>query len=89
MDMETLHAANKYADKITAGMASGIKSHTVDEENNSITFHFNNGDSVAMKINTPMKDVEKAVNVYLAENLYPVIDEKIESAIGGVLDGSY
>lgn len=67
MDMETLHAANKYADKITAGMASGIKSHTVDEENNSITFHFNNGDSVAMKINTPMKDVEKAVNVYLHE----------------------
>ncbi|MCI7792236.1 MAG: glycoside hydrolase family 55 protein [Lachnospiraceae bacterium] len=73
MDMETLHAANKYADKITAGMASGIKSHTVDEENNSITFHFNNGDSVAMKINTPMKDVEKAVNVYLAN------DENVEN----------
>lgn len=81
MDMETLHAANKYADKITAGMASGIKSHTVDEENNSITFHFNNGDSVAMKINTPMKDVEKAVNVYLAkdeEELNTKMDELIE-----------
>lgn len=33
--------------------------------------------------------VNEQVNVYLAENLYPVIDEKIESAIGGVLDGSY
>ena len=33
--------------------------------------------------------VNEQVNVYLENNLYPVIDEKIESAIGGVLDGYY
>ncbi len=89
MDMETLHAANKYADKITAGMASGIKSHTVDEENNSITFHFNNGDSVAMKINTPMKDVEKAVNVYLAENNTIVRTDEFNSKVDTYLSEKY
>ena len=33
--------------------------------------------------------VDNRINDYLENNLYPGIDEKIESAIGGVLDGSY
>lgn len=68
MDIFTLNAANKNAEKLVAGLASGVKSHEVDNENGTITFHFNDGSETTMQVQTPQAKVEKAVNAYLAKN---------------------
>ena len=67
MDIFTLNAANKNAEKLVAGLASGIESHEVDNEKCAITFKFNNGSSTTMQVQTPAAKVEKAVNAYLGE----------------------
>ena len=67
MDIFTLNAANKNAEKLVAGLASGVKSHEVDNENGTITFHFNDGSETTMQVQTPQAKVEKAVNAYLPE----------------------
>lgn len=67
MDIFTLNAANKNAEKLVAGLASGVKSHEVDNENGTIKFNFNNGSSTTLQVQTPQAKVEKAVNAYLAE----------------------
>ena len=68
MDMFTLNAANKNAERLVAGLASGVKSHEVDNENGAIKFNFNDGSSTTLQVQTPQAKVEKAVNAYLAEN---------------------
>lgn len=67
MDMFTLNAANKNAERLVAGLASGVKSHEVDNENGSIKFNFNDGSSTTLQVQTPQAKVEKAVNAYLGE----------------------
>ena len=67
MDMFTLNAANKNAERLVAGLASGVKSHEVDNENGSIKFNFNDGSSTTLQVQTPQAKVEKAVNAYLDE----------------------
>ena len=76
MDMFTLNAANKNAERLVAGLASGVKSHEVDNENGAIKFNFNDGSSTTLQVQTPQAKVEKAVNAYLDEEL-----EKEESKI--------
>lgn len=68
MDMFTLNAANKNAERLVAGLASGVKSHEVDNENGAIKFNFNDGSSTTLQVQTPQAKVEKAVNAYLAED---------------------
>lgn len=68
MDLFTLNAANKNAERLVAGLASGVKSHKVDNENGTITFQFNDGSSTTLQIQTPQAKVEKAVITYLTKN---------------------
>ena len=85
MDMFTLNAANKNAERLVAGLASGVKSHEVDNENGAIKFNFNDGSSTKLQVQTPQAKVEKAVNAYLTENLY--VNAKDYGAVGdGITD---
>lgn len=68
MDIEAIGIAQAYADKLLAGVTSGVTSTEVDEENNSITFNFKNGTSHTMTITTPQAKVDKAVNDYLTND---------------------
>lgn len=68
MDMEAIGIAKKYAEQLFAGAASGVVSHSVDEENNSITLTFADGTVSKMTIATPQAKVDAAVNAYLGEN---------------------
>lgn len=68
MDMEAIAIAQAYAEELLAGVTSGVVSHSVDEEKNSITLNFADGTSSTMIISTPQAKVDNAVNAYLVEN---------------------
>ena len=51
--------------ELIAGMASGIKSHKIDEENKMVTFNFNNGTSVAMQVNTSKAKIERVLAAFM------------------------
>lgn len=80
MDLFTLNAANENAERLVAGLASGVKSHEVDNENGTITFHFNDGSETTMQVQTPQAKVEKAVNAYLGEKLIDTVESDVISS---------
>lgn len=83
MDIEAIGIAQAYADKLLAGVTSGIASTSVDEENNSITFNFKDGTEQTMVITTPQAKVNKAVDDYLANNNSEELKTKLDELIEG------
>ena len=82
MDIESIAIAQAYADKLLAGVTSGVTSTEVDEENNSITINFNDGTSHTMTITTPQAKVDKAVDNYLSSD-----EEELNTQIDALIEG--